>query len=103
MERRLHQVLVTRASPGDVWRGQLGFRPLAAKAMFPQHRPCFSRPRGYTEVASHFLAWESVPPMKVRRLDMTSFRGFRELTLEFTGPVTVLVGINGAGKTSILD
>ncbi|HEX8819255.1 MAG TPA: AAA family ATPase [Archangium sp.] len=41
--------------------------------------------------------------MKVRRLDMTSFRGFRELTLEFTGPVTVLVGINGAGKTSILD
>jgi predicted ATP-binding protein involved in virulence len=41
--------------------------------------------------------------MKVRRLEMTSFRGFRELTLEFTGPVAVLVGINGAGKTSILD
>ncbi|WP_309894325.1 AAA family ATPase [Archangium sp.] len=41
--------------------------------------------------------------MKVRRLDMTSFRGFRELTLEFTEPVTVLVGVNGAGKTSILD
>jgi predicted ATP-binding protein involved in virulence len=41
--------------------------------------------------------------MKVRRLDMTSFRGFRELSLEFTGAVTVLVGINGAGKTSILD
>jgi predicted ATP-binding protein involved in virulence len=41
--------------------------------------------------------------MKVRRLEMTSFRGFRELTLEFTGPMTVLVGINGAGKTSILD
>jgi predicted ATP-binding protein involved in virulence len=41
--------------------------------------------------------------MKVRRLEMTSFRGFRELTLELTGPVTVLVGINGAGKTSILD
>jgi predicted ATP-binding protein involved in virulence len=41
--------------------------------------------------------------MMVRRLEMTSFRGFRELSLEFTGPVTVLVGINGAGKTSILD
>ncbi|HEX5750856.1 MAG TPA: AAA family ATPase [Archangium sp.] len=41
--------------------------------------------------------------MKVRRLDMTSFRGFRELTLEFNGPMTVLVGTNGAGKTSILD
>ncbi|MFE8604065.1 AAA family ATPase [Archangium violaceum] len=41
--------------------------------------------------------------MKVRRLEMTSFRGFRELTLEFNGPMTVLVGTNGAGKTSILD
>jgi predicted ATP-binding protein involved in virulence len=41
--------------------------------------------------------------MKVRRLDMTSFRGFRELSLEFNGPMTVLVGTNGAGKTSILD
>lgn len=41
--------------------------------------------------------------MKVRRLDMKWFRGFRELSLEFTGNVTVLVGVNGAGKTSILD
>jgi len=41
--------------------------------------------------------------MKVRRLHMTSFRGFRDLSLEFTGPVTVLVGINGAGKTSVLE
>jgi predicted ATP-binding protein involved in virulence len=41
--------------------------------------------------------------MKVRRLEMKSFRGFRELTLEFTQPVSVLVGVNGAGKTSILN
>jgi predicted ATP-binding protein involved in virulence len=41
--------------------------------------------------------------MKVRRLDMKCFRGFHELSLEFTGNVTVLVGVNGAGKTSILD
>jgi predicted ATP-dependent endonuclease of OLD family len=41
--------------------------------------------------------------MKVRRLEMKSFRGFRELSLEFNGQVTVLVGTNGAGKTSILD
>ncbi|WNG33436.1 AAA family ATPase [Archangium violaceum] len=40
--------------------------------------------------------------MKVHRLNMTSFRGFHELSLEFTGPVTLLVGTNGAGKTSIL-
>ncbi|HYH95621.1 AAA family ATPase, partial [Hyalangium sp.] len=41
--------------------------------------------------------------MKVRRLEMKSFRGFRELSLEFSGQVTMLVGVNGAGKTSILD
>jgi predicted ATP-dependent endonuclease of OLD family len=33
--------------------------------------------------------------MKVRRLEMNSFRGFRELSLEFTGQVTMLVGVNG--------
>jgi predicted ATP-binding protein involved in virulence len=40
--------------------------------------------------------------MKVHRLEMTSFRGFRELTLEFNEALTVLVGVNGAGKTSVL-
>ena len=35
---------------------------------------------------------------------MTSFRGINDLTLEFddTEP-TVLIGINGVGKSSILD
>jgi predicted ATP-binding protein involved in virulence len=41
--------------------------------------------------------------MKVRRLEMKAFRGFSELTLEFNSQITVLVGVNGAGKTSILD
>lgn len=42
--------------------------------------------------------------MKVKRLKMQSFRGIGDLTLEFdeTEP-TVLIGINGAGKSSILD
>ncbi|ODG98702.1 ATP-binding protein [Nostoc sp. KVJ20] len=42
--------------------------------------------------------------MKVKRLEMQSFRGIGDLTLEFdeTGP-TVLIGINGVGKSSILD
>jgi len=42
--------------------------------------------------------------MKVKRLKMQSFRGIGDLTLEFdeTGP-TVLIGINGVGKSSILD
>ncbi|MHC5934939.1 AAA family ATPase [Nostoc sp.] len=42
--------------------------------------------------------------MKVKRLKMQSFRGIGDLTLEFdeTGP-TVLIGINGVGKSSIID
>jgi predicted ATP-binding protein involved in virulence len=42
--------------------------------------------------------------MRVKRLKMTSFRGISDLTLEFheTEP-TVLIGINGVGKSSILD
>jgi predicted ATP-binding protein involved in virulence len=42
--------------------------------------------------------------MKVKRLKMQSFRGIGDLTLEFneTDPI-VLIGINGVGKSSILD
>lgn len=42
--------------------------------------------------------------MKVKRLSMTAFRGIGDLTLEFdaTEP-TVLIGVNGVGKSSILD
>lgn len=42
--------------------------------------------------------------MKVKRLKMTSFRGIGDLTLEFDADEpTVLIGINGVGKSSILD
>jgi len=40
---------------------------------------------------------------RVQRLELTHFRGIRHLTLDFTENVTVLVGVNGAGKTSILE
>ncbi|OYD95436.1 ATP-binding protein [Nostoc sp. 'Peltigera membranacea cyanobiont' 210A] len=42
--------------------------------------------------------------MKLKRLKMQSFRGIGDLTLEFdeTSP-TALIGINGVGKSSILD
>ncbi|MBC6475107.1 MAG: AAA family ATPase [Hormoscilla sp. GM102CHS1] len=42
--------------------------------------------------------------MKVKRLSMKAFRGIDQMTLEFDadGP-TVLIGINGVGKSSILD
>jgi predicted ATP-binding protein involved in virulence len=42
--------------------------------------------------------------MKVKRLKMTAFRGIGDLTLEFdAGEPTVLIGVNGVGKSSILD
>ncbi len=42
--------------------------------------------------------------MKVKRLKMNSFRGFSDLTLEFdTDEPTVFIGINGVGKSSILE
>jgi predicted ATP-binding protein involved in virulence len=45
----------------------------------------------------------SVKVTRVQRLELAHFRGIRHLTLEFTESVTVLVGVNGAGKTSILE
>ncbi len=42
--------------------------------------------------------------MRVKRLQMTSFRGIGDLTLDFhESEPTILIGINGVGKSSILD
>lgn len=41
--------------------------------------------------------------MRLKRLTLTNFHGFADLDLTFSERTTVLVGINGAGKTSILE
>ena len=41
--------------------------------------------------------------MRFTRLRMKDFRGIRELNIDFEPDLTVIVGRNGAGKTSILD
>ncbi|MDB9375104.1 AAA family ATPase [Nodularia sphaerocarpa] len=42
--------------------------------------------------------------MKVKRLKMQSFRGIGDLTLDFNqNEPTILIGINGVGKSSIID
>lgn len=41
--------------------------------------------------------------MKIEKLVLENFRRFVELDIEFDPSLTVIVGINGAGKTSILD
>ncbi len=41
--------------------------------------------------------------MKIQSLHIENFRGIKQLDLDLTAPVTVLVGENGAGKSSVLD
>ena len=46
------------------------------------------------------VSWAS--RMWIKRLTLENYRGFRELTLDLDRPLTVLVGLNGSGKTSVL-
>jgi predicted ATP-binding protein involved in virulence len=41
--------------------------------------------------------------MQIDRLTLTNFRGFANSTLDFTPGFNLIVGINGAGKTSVLE
>jgi predicted ATP-binding protein involved in virulence len=41
--------------------------------------------------------------MRLSKLALVDFRGFKQLDLDFGREVTILVGVNGAGKTSLLD
>lgn len=43
--------------------------------------------------------------MRIKRLELKNFRGFEELTINFPedSNVAVFVGVNGAGKTSVLE
>lgn len=41
--------------------------------------------------------------MRLNSLQVENYRGFEELDLAFEPDVTVLIGVNGAGKTSLLD
>lgn len=41
--------------------------------------------------------------MKLSRINLSNYRGFASATIDFDSQMTVIVGVNGAGKTSLLD
>jgi predicted ATP-binding protein involved in virulence len=41
--------------------------------------------------------------MRIRNLTLKNFRGFEDATLDLDRPLTVLFGVNGSGKSSVLD
>ena len=41
--------------------------------------------------------------MKLKNLKITNYRCFKEAELDFDEDITLIVGRNGAGKTTILD
>ncbi|MFO5495022.1 MAG: AAA family ATPase, partial [Cuspidothrix sp.] len=41
--------------------------------------------------------------MRIEELHLQNFRGFRELKLTLPPDLAVFIGVNGSGKSSILD
>jgi DNA replication and repair protein RecF len=41
--------------------------------------------------------------MQLRRLGLINYRNYESVNLEFTSKINVLVGVNGSGKTNLLD
>ncbi len=41
--------------------------------------------------------------MQIKKLKIENFRGIREMELEFHPKMNVFIGVNGAGKSSVLD
>lgn len=41
--------------------------------------------------------------MRIERLTLQNFRNYREATIDFSEPVTVFSGLNGSGKTNLLE
>lgn len=41
--------------------------------------------------------------MKIKTFELVNFRGIERMSLDFSSETTALVGVNGVGKSSVLD
>ncbi|MFN4833377.1 MAG: AAA family ATPase, partial [Pseudanabaena sp.] len=41
--------------------------------------------------------------MHIEKLRMQNFRGFKDVTIDFPSNLAVFIGVNGSGKSSIID
>ena len=41
--------------------------------------------------------------LKIKKLKLENFRGFEKLDIEFNDRMTCFVGVNGAGKSSLIN
>ena len=54
------------------------------------------------EVAETGFGWPKTW-MQIKEISFQSFRNYRKRKVEFEGPTTVAVGVNGSGKTNLLE
>jgi len=43
------------------------------------------------------------PDLKIKNISIKNFRGFGQVQLDFNSKLNVIIGVNGSGKTTILD
>lgn len=51
----------------------------------------------------HIRACKGIIPVHIKRVELEGFRGISRLEMHFNRDITVLIGRNGIGKTSVLD
>lgn len=73
------------------------------RKVFNAPRLLISKPPCYNEMNESIKERSVVRAMWLEKLVVKNFRSFEKLSVSFEQDCTVLIGINGSGKTSVLD